>query len=323
MIIPKGDKKSSYNKSWEPYLAANLFLYTVPLAIFLRRARELDFSPREFYRSLDLLKRVFRVYTPEVIQALTNLTANIKNPSPGSSNITKTVENHRALLGEFAPSTIGELSLVSCQNDMQGLLEEMNMQHTKRVRDLGYIDKFAAYVEGLFNHGVVSGEEMAIKIIVERARVIVGFPIGYEILSSEANTTRGTRGATVESSEIRTSQGLLTEEGRQQVLTGQLKCSPADVHYVGDKMQARLRTYEIAVLVTLTNFLSRWLNERFGLLPPTQDNKASPKKQTQFQKNLQEQDAIKGFRFDLRWFADYRNLCFALFVTFLFSRTVF
>ena len=322
-MIPKGDRKSGYNKSWEPYLAANLFLYTVPLAIFLRRARELDFSPREFYRSLDLLKRVFRVYTPEVIQALTNLTAKIKNPAPGSSNFTKTVENHRALLGEFTPSTAGELSLVSCQNDMQGLLEEMNMQHTKRVSDLGYIDKFAAYVEGLFNRGVVSGEEMAIKSIVERARVIVGFPIGYEILPSEAEATRGTPGATVKSSQIRTSQGLLTDEGRQQILRGQHKCNPADVYYVGDKMQARLRSYEIAVLVTLTNFLSRWLNERFGLLPSIQDKNKGAKKQTQFQKNLQEQDAIKGFRFDLRWFADYRNLCFALFVAFLLSRAVF
>ena len=327
MTIPKSDKKSGYSQAWESYLAANLFLYTVPLAIFLRRARELDFSPRELHRSMDVLKRVFRVYTPEVIQALTNLTASINNPAPGSSTFSKTVENHRALLGDFAPSTMGDLSLSSCQSDMQGLLEEIHMQHMKRVRDLGYVDKFAAFLEGLFGHGVVSGEEVAIKSLVERARVIVGFPIGYEMLSWDtgaASAGKGAPGTGVATSELRTSQGMLTDEGRQQLLAGRYKCNPADVHYVGDKMQARLRSHELAFLVTLTTYLSHWLNVKFGLLPPqTSDGSATTMKQQRFQKNLEEHGSIKGRRINLRWFADYRNLLFTVFVAFLLSRTIF
>lgn len=327
LTIPKADKKSGYTSSWEPYLAANLFLYTVPLAIFLRRARELDFSPREFYRSMDVLKRVFRVYTPEVIQALTNLTAAINNPAPGGSNFSKTVENHRALLGDYAPSTMGDLSLASCQNDMQGLLEEMHMQHMKRVRDLGYLDKFGAYLEGLFGHGVVSGEEIAIKSLVEKARVIVGFPIGYEILSSDASggsSGRGAGAAAASQNELRTSQGVLTDEGRQMLLAGRYKCSPADVHYVGDKMQSRLRSHELAILVTLTTYFSQWLNEKCGLLPPQSiDISASPmNKRERFQENLEEQGSIKGWRINLRWFADYRNLLFAVVVTLMVSTII-
>jgi len=52
---------SKYTTQWEPYVAANLHFYTVPLAIFLRRARELDFENR-FHASITYIQRVLRVY---------------------------------------------------------------------------------------------------------------------------------------------------------------------------------------------------------------------------------------------------------------------
>ena len=325
ITIPRSDRKSGYTKVWEPYLAANVFFYTVPLAIFLRRARELDFSLQEFSRSMDLLKRVFRVYTPEVIQALNNLTDCITNPSSGNSDFQKTVENHKSLLGDYAPLTLGDLSLESCQSDMQGLLEEIHMQHMKRVRDLGYLDKFAAYLEGLFAHGVVSGEEIAIKSLVERAKVIVGFPIGFDLLPSDSCAGDTNVSKDVATSSLRTTDGKLTDEGRQRLLAGQFKCKPGDVYYVGDRMQSRLRSHELSFLLTLTTLLSQWLNEKLGLLPPSSSDKKEgtfSKINGELQKNLETQGSLRGFRINLRWFADYRNLLFTAFLMVLLWRTM-
>jgi hypothetical protein len=285
LTIPSADRKSAYTNDWKPYLAANLFLYTVPLAIFLRRARELDFSQRELSRSRTLVKRVFRVFTPDIINALNELTSSVNQPDASISSLWQTVNNHRSLLGDFAPTTSGDLSLSSCQGEMQGLLEEMQIQHMKTVRDLGTLDKIAAFAEGFFGKGVVSGDEAELQYLVERAKVIVGLPIDYEVLPSDqskAGLGKSDHIAGESKGALRDAQGNLTAEGRKQLLSGNLLLTPSDVHFIGDPLRARQTSHEIPCLVPITIALSDWLNKKCGW--------------------------EKGW--NLRFLADHRNLLF-------------
>lgn len=305
LTVPSADRKSSYTKDWQPFLAANLFLYTVPLAIFLRRARELDFSSGQMNRSMRVVKRVFRVFTPEVVQALSTLTDSVQLSAfhaPGLGTW-KGVDKHLETLGDYAPSLSGDLRLHSCQEDVKGLLEEVQMQHLKRVRDFGAFGKLAAFLEGLCGHGMVSGEEMAIQSLVEQARVIVELPIDYEIFppdQTKTSTVMSSSGATESfTTALRTPQGALTDEGRKQLLEGRYKCSPTDVTFIGDRMQGRVQTHEIAFLVSLTNFLSNWLNMKLGLLPTEGSDSG----------------LFTMWRINLRFLADYRNLFVTLLCT--------
>jgi hypothetical protein len=296
LTIPSADRKSAYTNEWKPYIAANLFLYTVPLAIFLRRARELDFSQRELSRSRTLVKRVFRVFAPDVINALNELTSSVNRPDASISSLWQTANNHRSLLGDFAPTTSGDLSLSSCQGEMQGLLEEMHMQHMKTVRDLGTLDKIAAMLEGFFGKGVVSGDETALQSLVERAKLIVGLPIDYEVLPSDPGKAGFGKSHLVagdSTAALRDAQGNLTAEGRKQLLSGNLLLSPSDVHFIGDPLRARRTSYEIPFLVPITIELSDRLNKKFGW--------------------------EKGW--NLRFLADYRNLLFGC-ICFLLLRMI-
>lgn len=316
LTIPAAERKSAYMKSWEPYLAANLFLYTLPLAIFLRRARELDFSSREMSRSMRVVKRVFRVFTPEVVSSLENITKSLGFPELdgfGAGLQQLAVHHYMHLLGDYAPSLSGNLSLSSCQAEVRGMLEEIALQHMKRVRDLGLLDKVGAFLEGLFGHGVVSGEEIAIQSLVERAKTIVGLPIDYEIFSLDQGRPIAEKGVSNDSgmpTALRTSQGVLTDEGRRQLVSGRMKCNPQDIGFIGDCMHGRLKSHEIRMLVFLTNFLSNWLNKRFCLISEASGDVAGTTEH--FQENLWDQNTSKVWRINLRWFADYRNLIFAL-----------
>lgn len=324
LVIPSADQKSAYDKSWEPYLASNLFLYTVPLAIFLRRARELDFSPRAFNRSMNVVKRVFRVYTPEIISTLNNLTESLQQSGAPTTQLSQMAVNHVDNLNDYAPSvTQGNLAINTCQSDMQSLLEEVYMQHVKRVKELGAIDKFAAFLEGLFGQGVVSGEEKAIQFLVERAKVIVGLPIDFEMFaetSLKGKMDKGDVVASDSSSALRTSDGLLTDEGRQKLLSGQYKCSPADIGYIGDPMRARLKSHEIAWLVPLTVEFSNWMNLKCGLLEDGTTKVSASNGSDGFLKRLKEQKGPHHFRFNFRFLADYRNLLFVFVVGWLLKK---
>ena len=71
---PSSSHVGKYNPKWAKYVAANLHFYTVPLAIFLRRAREFDFSSSiEFDRSLKHVRRVLRVYSPSLVKLVEDL----------------------------------------------------------------------------------------------------------------------------------------------------------------------------------------------------------------------------------------------------------
>jgi hypothetical protein len=289
LTVPRYSDASKYDPVWEPYVAANLHLYLTPLAIFLRRSRELDFSPRKFDSSMRTVRRVFRVYSPYLVQALNGGCAR-RYPA--------LVQRHADLLGKFAPPMPLDLaasSLSYCQGDMQSLLEEVHMQHMKKVRELDFVDRIGAWIEGLFGMGIVQGEEKELADLVSRAMGIVGFPATYRVfpsggaagLGGARTATSGTRPAT------RAPDGQLTEQGRAQLASGEIKCRAGDVAYVGDPMYGLVRPHEVALLVEPLVRASDALNGKLGC------------------------DATTLLRINLRFLADYRNLVFTLLTLYL------
>ena len=272
--------------AWEPYVAANLFMYTVPLAVFLRRARELDFSPRKFDSSVQLVGRVFRIFTPELVNVLNRLL------SGSEQTLERIVTRHKEILGPFAPPP-GQLSMASYKTDMHNLLDEIYMQHKKLVREQDPIDRMFGNVEGLFGKGVVQREGKALDSLLESARLIAQLPQDYTISQGE-----GIMGAGLPVGEHvveRGPNGELTEAGLDQIFTGRAKCNPADV--IGDKTTVTsISEHEVAILVDLMQWLSEWLNEKTGY---------------KF--------------FNLRCMADYRNwvfLCIVWFMAYLVFKFV-
>ena len=195
IVVPKATAPSTYTSAWEPYIAANLHLFTVPLAIFLRRAREFDFSPRDFHKSLSYVQKVFRVYTPEIVQVLNHLLS----PQSRQGPLNDIVSQHERILGEFCPPSGREgLSLSSCVQDMHNVLEEIYLQHQKKVRELDIFDRFAQRIEGLLGQGT-KGDEHALEKLLAQARVIVSLPVDYEVLPGEKKGAGGGSGAIVPS----------------------------------------------------------------------------------------------------------------------------
>jgi len=303
LSLPRHNTPSKYDSSWEPYIAANVLLYAVPLAIFLRRARELDFSNNKFDYSVRLVERVFRVFSAPVMDAVArhlSTAGNISMGSLGTTSIDKLsllVQQHFNQVGNSAPPS-GPLSLESCQSDMHGLLEEIYMQHMKKVRDLDVVGRMAASLEGLFGTGVVSGEEKELTTLVERAKLIVRLPVDYEVIPGSGTTTQsgraGAQPAGLEKQHVRAKDGKLTPHGIESILRGETKCRPADVSYQGDNMRAGVGSHEIPLLVTFTIWLSDYLNTKLGLA-------AGDQEAVWWKRNL---------RVNVRFLADYRHLLF-------------
>jgi hypothetical protein len=293
LTLPRHNQASKYDGSaWEPYVAGNVYMYAVPLAIFLVRARELDFTKNNFDRSLDIVQRVFRVFTPALVDAVSRHLDLSSNSTGGSVQ----VEYHRRNLGQFVPSP-SSLSLSSLRSDMQSLLEEINMQHMKTVRELDTFDWLIGKVEGLFGGGVVSGEEKTMMALVERAKAIVGLPVDFDFSPAKMHSEfKGRSEQTQANGSIlltRTISGELTDYGREQVVLGTIKLRPDEVVFGGDKLRANVRSHEISTLVELMIWASDFLNKSLGLYPRSK------------------------IRINLRFFADYRNLAFASLVAFI------
>lgn len=301
ITYPKPNQRSSYKPEWEPYIASNLHLYTVPLAIFLRRARELDFSPNLYRRSLDTVLRVFRVFTPEVVDVINNLLELRR----GGSRFSGIVERHEQNLGVYAPPKT-DLSLTSCQDDMHNLLEEIYLQHLKKVDSLDFLDRAVAKLESYFGGGAYAGDEKELAKLSEKAKAIVGFPAGYEVMPTlRAGFAETQANDVVDSSVDRTTGGLLTEAGRQRLIEGAVKCNPADVDYFGDKMLGRPQTHEISFLVPLLVKTSKLINSKLGLQVEGGAYYHS--------------GSILPKRFNLRFLADYRNIVTICFVSWLWQ----
>jgi len=324
VAIPKAAAPSTYSSAWEPYIAANLYLYAVPLAIFLRRAREFDFSPNEFAKSLSHMQRVFRVFTPDVVRSIDRLLAR----EAGSNPLGGMVAQHEQNLGIFCPPIGREgLSLSSCMQDMHNVLEEIFLQHQKKIREQDFLDRIEQKLEGLFGQGT-RGDEVALEKLLAQARVIVSLPADYVVLPGEKKGSKTGALSTLFSGNENHYQperihgGLLTETGRQQILTGARKCSAMEVSYLGDPMYSRIKSYEIPVLVKWTVWVSDWMNNRLdeavpglNIIPKHESEEVlSPSDVSDTAalvlKHLQqgEEQRKVRFRINLRPLADYRNL---------------
>lgn len=293
LTIPRCNQPSNYTAAWEPYIAANLYMYTVPLSVFLRRARELDFSTSKFDSSIEIVRRVFRVFTPEVVDAISRHLES--RQSPEASRLERM---HAETLGAFAPPA-GPMSLSSLKADMQSLLEEVDMQHSKKVRELVTIDWLIGKVEGFFGKGPVSDEEKTLETLAERAKLISRLPIDYDILprkgASASRQSTDQRAHDKAFIPTRKNDGELSEYGREQLILGNVKCNPVDVPFCGDRMRARVGSHEISFLVDSTIWASDYLNEKLGFC----------------------KDGKGTFRINLRFFADYRNSMFSAITTYL------
>ena len=299
VTIPKAASKSRFSKKWESYIAANLHLYTVPLAIYLRRARELDFSSREFQHSMKYLQRVFRVYSPAVINTINRLLSSDSTSTRTSSHHNSLVRQHEQCLGEFSPALFGTLRLASCEKDMRNLLEEIYMQHSKTMRELDFFDRIAARLESLVGQGP-SSDETTLKALVEQAKVIVNLPPSYEVIPNGqkyGTSMSKSMNNSAENSDDgmkpdRLGNGLLSEQGKQQLIAGTVKMNPMDIAFVGDNTTSRTKSHELSFLVSWTNLLSNWINIKLGLTRNNND------------------DSREWLRINLRFLADYRNVLF-------------
>lgn len=305
VTYPKGSQRSLFKDDWEPYIAANLHLYTVPLAIFLRRSRELDFSPREYTRSLNTVRRVLRVFSPEVVGIINKL---LKKEA--GSKWAAVVARHETNLDVFAPPSCGR-GLASCQDDMQNLLEEIYMQHMKKVDSMDIIDRTIANIEGFFGGGVRAGEEKELRLVISQAKAIVGFPADFEIIpKSRATSDAANNGPDSDTTADRAPNGYFSQKGIDRISTGAVKCSPLEIGYVGDRMLSRPRTFEFAFMIPSLVRFSDALNTKFGINPRLEDG-------------IDDYNSIIPRRFNLRFLADQRNLVFLTIVSWLLKKMMF
>ena len=311
---PKPNQNSKFTVTWKPYVAANLHLYIVPLAIFLRRARELEFTKGDFQRSIDYVQRVVRVFSPKLVEVLDDL-LNRQTEGCGFQLI---VERHEAVLGTFSPvrSMNGEKkwNLKMLQEEMHNLLEEITIQHQKAMLEQDIIEKFFARIESFFR---TNAEEVVISKLVQKAKLIVKFSDDYEVVPSTKRRTGLFRtshhnDASDTGNNIspeRESSGFVTEKGRDQILHGYRMCNAIDVNFLGDPMYARPKSHEIKFLVKWTLQLSNKLNIYFKLDAP--QNKLYDEKSRmtaeQLAKEGEEMSKVGLFRFNLRFLADTRN----------------
>jgi hypothetical protein len=304
VTYPKAAHRSLYKPCWEPYIASNLHLYIVPLAIFLRRARELDFSPREYHNSMNTVKRIFRVFNPQVMAVINKLLANRES----GSTLSGIVARHEMLLAAHGPPST-PLSLSSCQDDMHNLLEEICLQHLKKVEALDFIDRGIAWVEGLFGQGAYTGEEKELHSLVAMAKVIVGFGADYAVMQSSKPRSTEAQGTTTDAGFTdRADNGLFSDQGRERLIYGVSKCDGQDVGYIGDRMLSRPQTHEIAWLVPLLVKFSHFLNSRLGI-------------QYNVGEGVDKPDSLLPKRFNFRFLADYRNLVFIFILSWFWKIT--
>ena len=325
-IQPKPTSPSTYTAQWEAYIASNAHYYTVPLAIFLKRARELDFSnSSEYPRSLALVQRVLRIYSKGVVNVL-NSVLNSRADTLSTSLFTR----HSSNIGAYCPPTTN-WKLADCQLDATNLLEEVFSQYQKRKAAMDMFDRLEAKLNNLFS-GKMGSEDAALDSLLTHVRGLVNLPLDYQVLPDEPRASSGfglwrlvglgakptgATGAKYENmlAPQRDPDGKLTDVGRQQLYAGLVKCNPLDnVHFIGDPMLARVKSYEIPVLVELTIRLSNYLNRKLDLVPPlphTEGGRADENEDALLKKyhEMEQYQAIK-YRINLRLFADSRNIIF-------------
>jgi hypothetical protein len=318
-LKPKSTSKTRYHWQWEAYVVSNAHFYVLPLAIFLRRARELEFSScAEFPRSVELVLRVLRCYPPPIVNVLNGVLH-----GRGDAITTELVSCHVERLGAYAPPEDWKLS--SCQLDAMNLLEEMFGQYEKRVRSRNFVDRWVTNLENLFS-GSMHTEEGSLQMVLTQLKCLVGLPLEYSVPTegSSVDYSRGFLSTFFSSSSVtqvdlvgpdRTPDGLLTDLGREQISKGVRKCSPFDVHYIGDPMLAPYQSCEIPALVDLAIVASNYVNDKLGLVPLSSLD-VKEEGEDMLSKNIREMKQYNQivFRINLRFLADYRNMLVISFV---------
>lgn len=332
--IPKPNQTSKYDSSWESYVAANLHFYLVPLAIFLRRTRELDFSKLDFNRSILQVQRVMRIYSSALVETIDSILSDTD-----SCILKPLVEHHEQILADFCPPrNSGEKnwSLEMLQTDMQNLLEEIILSHRKTIGEQDFVERLSAFIEGLFGEGS-KAEDKAINQVVSLAKQLVKFPLEHVIVPEVGREGFFGRRNTISSTSLindatnvhapdREKNGLITEKGRSQLVHGVRICTAMDVNFLGDPMYARPKSHEIKVLVKLALFISNYLNVRFGLDAPRKVKLYGDEGTWTAEQLVQDgaRIAIKGgFRFNLRFLADTRNWIVIAITLSILRRSVF
>jgi hypothetical protein len=278
--IPRHDQASKYDASWEPYIAANLFIYLVPLAVFARRARELDFATGS---SLQTVARVFRVFTPEVVSVLRR---HLDATQQGLRLEGDLVEKHKTILGPFCPT--GKLQLSSLEGDLRKLFEDIDARHDKTGQQ-----NIPPLVQSWFESGkeaLLSDDRKVVKLM-ERAIVIAQLPIGTDLRPHQSRNAATSTSVHTFPTPHCLPNGELSDLGRDQILKGLARFPITDITYVGDYMRRMAGTNEPEMWLYLVLLLSDFLSERFRL------DKNKP-----------------GHRVNLRWLADYRHLSLVLVV---------
>ena len=309
------NEASRYTKNWESYIIANAHFYTTTLAIFLRRARELDFSRNSFNRSLQIVQRVFRVFTQDIIEVISSVS---KKPSNYPL-----LRFHEQNLGAFCPQ--GSMNLSGCTDDMKMLFEELVIQHRKNLNSLNFLEKIEDTLEGFFNSSAGSkGVKSNINRLTKIARKMIDLPLDIPMLPSTSTRANGTTTFKDDLSKRfperdPTTGLLLTRKGSMQVLSGTRQCGPLDIPTIGDPLTSSvIGSYEIPFLVRLTIRLSNWLNKKFGFVIENGKDDMDSIFETDsslladrlVMRNVLETEQINKlwFRFNLRFFADWRLL---------------
>jgi hypothetical protein len=231
----------------------------------------------------------------------------------------KILERHLELLGPYAPPEDWKLS--HCQMDAMNLLEEMFVGYQKKVGSMNFLDRWEARIDALFS-GSMQNEDGALQIVLGQLKCLVGLPLEYSVATEVARPEqygwlsrffgRSTAGMQMIDTvgPDRTSDGLLTDLGRMQLASGKRKCSPFDVHYIGDPMLAPYRSHEVPAIVDLAIILSNYVNDKLGLVPLSSLVEETQDEDDMLTNNIREMERYKKivFRINLRFLADYRNV---------------
>ena len=171
-------------------------------------------------KSLKTVQKVLRIYTPEVVSVINRLLkgreAEGVSPmsTPSNKMLAGMVKRHEKNLGPFAPPSMS-LSLSSCQDDMKNLLEEIFLQHCKKVESL---DFFSRTFASIFGSGAYLREEKELHMLTKKAKIVVGFAPDYEVVP-KINTYNAcnAKDTSCDGSD-RAVGGYFSESGRAQVI---------------------------------------------------------------------------------------------------------
>jgi len=220
-----------YTVDYKMYVQQRVALYLVPLAIFLRRSRELEFG------KMNLVHKVLRVFSEPVVQVLEETLTTADYDTCGIPSNT--------------PWT-----LQSLQDDFMGLVEEVQLLQLKKWRDMNFLEKRMYRLEAWM--GSVTPEEALLRRIW-KARHVCRTTAALVPVDLSSTLTQDHRTASQQL--LRDAQGNLTDEGRRQIVTGLYKCDPWDIHAQNPQS---VSSYEFAWSIPILQEWSTQLSTTLG-----------------------------------------------------------